>query len=491
MNYRFVYRLLSFIFGALGIAFLACLGVALLHSGDPLEERAVTGFQISAVTAFLAGALLYFASRGAPGRIFRKEALCLVGVGWILASLFGALPYYVILEDCTFTDAVFESTSGMTTTGASTFTGLEDMPRSLLFWRQLSQWIGGIGIVVFFVAILGYLGAGGKILFSNESTAKTADFDQGRVQSVVLRLFLLYLTLSAACCLCLRAAGMDWFDAVCHTFSTVATGGFSTRSESIAAFNSPSIEWVMILFMTLGSISFLFFLTLVRRDWQQAMRNTEVIAYLTILLVSSAALSAVLLMDGQGESTHGSLRAAVFQVVSIASTSGFTTADYDQWPVFSRALLLALMIVGGCASSTAGGAKVIRIIVALRICFTSVEKAFRTRVVRTVMANGKPIDSGTRENILLYLTLLGLLMLGAIPLFTLLESNLSLEGSVSVVISCFFNIGPGFAEIGPTENYAPVSGPAKILLSLLMIMGRIELFAILVLFSPLLWRKLS
>ncbi len=491
MNYRFVYRLLSFILGALGIAFLACLGVAFLHRGEPLEETAITGFQISAVIAFVAGALFYLASRGAPSRIFRKEALCLVGIGWILASLIGALPYYVILEDCTVTDAIFESTSGMTTTGASTFTNLEEMPRSLLFWRQLSQWIGGIGIVVFFVAILGYLGAGGKILFSNESTAKTADFDQGRVQSGVIRLFLLYLTLSAACCICLRAAGMDWFDAVCHTFSTVATGGFSTRSDSIAAFDSAAIEWVMIVFMILGSVSFFFFLTLLRRDWRQAMRNTEVFAYLTILMVSAAALSAVLLIDGSEENVHGTLRAAAFQVVSIASTSGFTTADYNQWPVFGRALLLALMLIGGCASSTAGGAKVIRVVVALRICLTSVEKAFRTRVVRTVMANGKPIDQGTRENILLYMTLLVLLLLGAIPVFALFEPGHTLEGCISVVISCLFNVGPGFAEIGPTETYGEVGGPAKILLSLLMIMGRIELFAILVLFSPALWRKLS
>ena len=491
MNYRFIFRLLSLILAAMGLAFLVCLGIALLHRGDPGESAAITGFPISAAVAFFLAGVFYLLSRGANPRIFRKEALCLVGVGWILASLLGALPYLLILEGCRLSDAVFESTSGVTTTGASVFTGFEEWPRSLLFWRQFSQWIGGIGIVVFFVAILGFLGAGGKILFTNESSAKTADFHQGRIQSVVAQLFFLYIGLSAACCLSLLLAGMDWFDAVCHAFTTVSTAGFSTRSESIGAFASPGIEWVMIVFMILGSISFFFHLLILRAQWRPARQNTEVIAYVVILVSATALLAGVLLVGGGQNEIHDTVRTAAFQAVSIASTSGFGTADYDQWPVFGRALLLALMIMGGCAASTAGGAKVIRIVVATKICVAQMEKSFRTRVVRPVIANGKPIDSDARENILIYLVLLGFLTLVSIIIFTLLEPALSLKGSMAAVVACFFNIGPGFAEVGPSQNYGMISGPSKIFLSILMITGRIELFAILVLFSPAFWRKLS
>ncbi len=491
MNYRFISRLLSLILAALAAAFLLCLGIALLHRSDPGESAAIVGFQASTAVALILAAVFYLLSRGAEPRILRKEALCLVGVGWILASLVGALPYVLILEDCRVSDAVFESASGVTTTGASVFTGFEKWPRSLLFWRQMSQWIGGIGVVVFFVAILGFLGAGGKILFTNESSAKTADFHQGRVQSVVARLFFLYLGLSAGCCAGLLLAGMNLYDAVCHTFTTVSTAGFSTRSDSIAAFASPGIEWVMIVFMILGSISFFFHLLILRAQWRPARQNTEVLAYLAILIFATALTAGVLFVSGERDGIHDTIRTAAFQVVSIASTSGFGTADFDQWPVFTRALLLALMTMGGCAASTAGGAKVIRIVVAAKICVTHVEKSFRSRVVRPVIANGKPLDPDTRENILIYLTLLALLAISSIVVFTLLEPGLSLEGSISSVVSCFFNIGPGFAEVGPTENYAMVSAPGKILLSLLMIMGRIELFGILVLFSPLLWKKLS
>ncbi len=490
MNYRFLARLLSYILGAIGLAFLGCLLVSWAHG----EPSAVGGFQISAATAFLGGILLFLASRGARPRIFRKEAFCLVGLGWLTASLLGALPYVLILEGCRIPDAVFESASGVTTTGASVFTGFEDWPRGLLFWRQLSQWVGGIGIVVFFVAILGILGAGGKVLFTNESSAKNVDFHHGRIQSVVSRLFLLYLGLSAACFTALLVAGMNWYDAVCHTFTTVSTAGFSTRSESIAAFASPGVEWVMIVFMILGSVSFFFHLLILRREWGQARQNTEVIAYLAILAASTGVMTAVLLLTGvQPGGTHDSVRAVAFQIVSIASTSGFTTADYDQWPVFARALLLALMLMGGCAASTAGGAKVIRVVIAAKICLAHVEKSFRSHVIRPVIANGKPIDSGTRENILIYLALLHLLAGGGVLLLSLFEmrGGISLEGAVSAVVSCFFNIGPGFAELGPTENYAALSAPSKVVLALLMIMGRIELFAILVLFSSILWKRLS
>jgi trk system potassium uptake protein len=491
MNYKLIFRLLSFIMGALVLAFLVCLAVAYLYREDVTEPGAIFAFSLSAGIAGLLGGVFFWAGRGGETRFFRKEALCFIGVGWIVASLVGAIPYALLLPDYTTADAIFESVSGFTTTGASVLSNLEDLPRSLIFWRSLTQWIGGLGVVVFFVAILSFLGAGGKILFTHESSGRSADIEQGRVRKGVLQLFLLYMTMSAACLVALYLCGMSWYDATCHMFTTVATGGYSTRSASIAAFESPLIEWVIIFFMVLGATNFFFLLLLLRRHWGQARRFTEVYVYFGILLTATFLFFLFLEVDGFGRDLHHSLRAAAFQVVSIATTTGFGSEDFDQWPLFTKMTLLALMVIGGCSASTAGGAKVVRLVVGLRVAVQSVELAFRTHVVRPVMINGKPIDDQTRDSIVAYIMLLTLITLLSLPVFGLFESGHTLEGAVSAVISTLFNIGPGFAEFGPTENFASLTSPTKLYLSLLMVMGRLELFAILVLLAPSLWKKFA
>lgn len=491
MNYKLILRLLSFMMAAMAVAFLLCLAVAFLYREDVTEPGAIFAFSVSAAVAGALGVTFAFLSRRGDSRFFRKEALCVIGTGWLLASLVGSIPYLLLLDGYSVADAIFESTSGITTTGASVLTGLEELPRSLIFWRALSQWIGGMGVVVFFVAILSFLGAGGKILFSGESTGKSADMEQSRVQKGVLQLFYIYTGLSVACLLTLRACGMSWYDAVCHTFTTVATGGFSTRTESIAAFNSPAIEWSMIVFMILGATNFFFILLLFRKNWPQARRMTEVKVYFGLLATMILLMFFYVHFEGITEGVHHSLRAAAFQVVSISTTSGFATEDFDAWPLFGRMALLSLMIVGGCSSSTAGGLKVIRLIIGFRIALQSVERSFRTHVVRPVLINGRPLDSEGRESILIYFVLLGLILLVSFPIFAMFEGGHTLEGAVSAVIATFFNIGPGFAEFGPTENFVTLTSPSKLYLSLLMIMGRLELFAVLVLLVPSLWKKFS
>ena len=348
-----------------------------------------------------------------------------------------------------------------------------------------------MGVVVFFVAILSFLGAGGKILFSNESTGQSADLEHSRVRKGVLQLFLIYLTLTTACYFSLWAGGMSWFDAICHTFTTVSTAGFSTRSESIAAFSSPLIEWIMIVFMMLGATSFFFLLLVWNRNWAQCKRATEVFSYYILVGFGIFMFTLFLEASGTTENLHHSLRAAAFQVVSISTTSGFGTEDFDQWPLFCRMSLLALMVIGGCSASTAGGLKMIRLVIGAKIAIHSIERSFRTNVVRPILVNGRPLDADTREGVMVYFILIFLIVLASIPLLALFESGHSLEGAVSAVAACFFNIGPGFAEFGPTENFSGLTAPGKILLSLLMIMGRIELFAVLVLFLPSLWKKFS
>lgn len=489
MNYKIIFRLLAFILSALTVAFLLCLTVAIVHTEGTTE--AFLAFSASAGVSAILGLLFLSLSRGASTKFFRKEALSVIGVGWILATLVGAIPFIILLPDYTIADGIFESASGLTTTGASVLSNLEDMPRSLIFWRALSQWMGGLGVVVFFVAILSFLGAGGKILFSNESSGRSADIEQGRVRKGVLQIFYVYLTLSVSCLLSLRVCGMNWYDAACHAFSTVSTGGFSTRSASIEAFNSPLLEWVLVIFMALGGTNFFFFVLLGGRNWSQARKMTEVSAYYVLLSIMSFLLCVYIYAEGFTSSILEAARFAAFQVVSIATTTGFATDDFNKWPLFTKMALLSLMIVGGCSASTAGGMKVIRLVVAWKVCKQSIERAFRTHVVRSVRINDKPLDDETRDNIIVYIVLLGMILLFSFPFFALFERGHSLEGAVSAVIAALFNIGPAFAEFGPTSNFVEVSSIGKIYLSLLMIMGRLELFAVLVLFAPSLWKKFS
>ena len=491
MNYAVIFKLLSVIMATIGLAFLVSLGAGYL-AGDPLvEEQALPGFGISICIALGLAVALYILGPRGDFKMLRKEALCVIGLGWILSCMVGALPYFLVIPECSLADAVFESVSGLTTTGASVFTELEQLPRSLLFWRQISQWIGGLGIVVFFVAILSFLGAGAKILYSRESSAESTELDSPRVQSGVLRILYLYLALSVVCTLVYHTCGMSWYDAVCHMFTTIATGGFSTYSNSVAAFQSPLIEWMFILFMILGGTSFLVMLRILRGQWKNALMNTEIRVFYIILVFSTVTVTLLLLLNGINDTPLEALRTSMFQVVSIGTTSGFSTTDFDAWIPATHSFLLALMIIGGSSGSTAGGLKVIRVVIGIKICLVNIEKAFRSHVVRPIKVNGRNISETAQDNIVIYIVLITILVYISKCIVALLENDLTLEGTYSTVISCFYNIGPGFSEIGPTRTYAFFQDSTKYYLSLLMIMGRLELYAILVLFIPSFWKRFS
>ncbi len=491
MNYPIIFRLLGNIFLVEAIAFLVCLGVGYPYRFLHPEQGALTGFGLSFVIAFaMAIGFLYLGQQG-DLRMFRKEALCVIGLGWILASLVGALPYFLIIPGCSLADAIFESTSGITTTGASVFTNLEQFPRSLLFWRSISQWIGGLGIVVFFVAILSFLGVGAKILYSSESSAHSTDLDSGRVQMGVLQIMGLYMGLSAICAVNYWLCGLEWYDAVCHMFTSVATGGFSTRSTSVAAFQNPFLEWMVILYMVLGGTSFIVMLHFLKGNWKTVRESTETGVFYLIIVVVSLVKTWHLIVFEESESWQEALRLGAFQVVSISTGTGYTTTDFDSWAPFTHSILLILMMIGGSSGSTSGGLKVIRIVVAVKVSLINIEKAFRTRVIRTVKINGRTLDRTAQEGVFSYLVLAALVATVSFILLVFFEPLLSVKGAISTILACLFNVGPGLQEIGPANNYAFFQGYTKFALSLLMIMGRLELFAILVLFSPSLWKRFS
>lgn len=474
---------------ALSGAFGLCIAVGLVM-GEPLGSQSLKAFEIT--IAFAVGLAVIFHMLGRKGetKLFRREALCAIGLSWILATLIGAIPY-VLSEHCDLSDAIFESASGLTTTGATAFKDFAEFHHSLLFWRSLSQWVGGLGVVVFFVAILSSLGAGAKILFSNESSGTSSDFDQGRIQKGAFDLMLFYLGISGACALAYKIAGMTWFQAINHAMTTVATGGFSTEADSIEAFQSPTIEWIAIVFMALSATTFVYAIRIIRQRFHGLRQNHEVYWFYAILAASTGLLTLYLVeLTGQLPN-HDSIRTAAFQATSIMTTTGYASADFDQWLPPAKMLLMILMFVGGCSGSTAGGVKVVRIVIALRAALRSIAHAFRPNVTIPMRMGGQNLSESAIHNVILFLVLMAALQIFSMLFVSALEPSLSFLGVFSSVQATLFNIGPGFEAVGPTENFHFLRPTTKVFFSLLMILGRLELYAVMVLFVPSVWRKFS
>ena len=490
MNYSIIFKMLSMVLWIMALAFSACAGVSLLYASSATESQALPSWICLIAFCIVTAFAFYLPSRNAPRKLFKKEAMCIVGTGWIIASLVGSLPYILIVE-CRFPQAFFESASGLTTTGANGFASYADFPNSLMFWRCLSHWIGGMGVIVFFVAILSFLGSGGRILFASESSANAGGgIETARIQSGIFKMMGIYLGLSALCLISFKLCGMGWFDGVCHMFSTVATGGFSVYEDGIARYGSNLVYWIVTLFMFLGGVSFVLMIAVAGGNFKKLLENSEFWTYTGLIAAASLALSAFIAQDPSSPTDYWTaFTRATFQSVSTATTTGLSAFDYEKWTPATHSVIFLLMIIGGCAGSASGGLKVSRVVTVWRIVWNEVEKSFRPRVVRNVRINGKTFDDDDTRGVLSYFALFFLLSGAAMLLFGLFEPNMSLTGCVSAAIACINNIGPGFAEIGPTKNFEFFGDWTKIFAAFLMIMGRIEFYAILALFMPSLWKK--
>jgi trk system potassium uptake protein TrkH len=487
MDYRQLSRVLGLLLLLLAVSMLGCLAYAVID--DEPKQCADRALGFSALITAAAGGLLIWLGRGGGRDILRREAIAIVGLGWTISAIFGSLPYILSEPSLPPAAAIFESASGFTTTGASVMSDVTAFPRGILLWRATTQWLGGMGILVLFVAVLSMLGAGTKSLFRRESSAKFSEGFTASVRDTALRLWQIYVGLSVVCLAGLVALGMPIFDAVCHTFATISTGGFSTRNESIAYYQSPAIEWWIILFMILGAISFMLYAWLLARRWSRWKQDEETRTYLWLLLGVTIILTASLLYYGQIGSLHETVRTAAFQTVSISTTTGFVTADYDQWANFSRILLVALMFIGGCAGSTAGGIKVGRLVVFFKTFARQMIHAFRPNQIIAVRINNVPLSDSYLTEVSFFLALVGFIVaLGSLAL-SILEPGFDLVSCFGAVIATLFNIGPGIGSVGPTCNYGGLGPATHILLSLLMVMGRLEILAVLVLFVPKLWKK--
>ncbi|NNC88333.1 MAG: TrkH family potassium uptake protein [Akkermansiaceae bacterium] len=493
MNFRLLAKVLGLLLTLVSVAMGSCGVFAMLDPVEPEGTAVVPLFTASALT-LIAGILLVIFGIGNYDRIPRREGVVIVGMGWVLSGLFGAIPFILCEPGLAAEAALFESVSGFTTTGSTVIVDLEEWPRAILLWRAVMQWLGGLGILVLFVAILSTIGGGAKSLFRNESSFQAGEAATARIRDTALTLLKIYVTLTLTCILGLRALGLTWFNAVAHAFPTLGTGGFSPHNESIAYYsewaNGLYIELWLEVFMLLGSISFLIYVVLMRRNWPRLRREEELKWYLLIVAIGVAGVWLVGSWGG-GRDVGESFRGALFTVVSIASTTGFASADYEQWPVGTHFIILALMLIGGCAGSTAGGMKVSRLILLVRSAYHEIVRAFRPNQVFRMQVNGNPIDETSRTQTVLFVALFSLTALGAMVIVAIMETRngVDFETTVAAVLSTFGNIGPGFGSVGPTDNFAHLRPTTHAFLAFLMILGRLELYAAMVLFLPAAWKK--
>ena len=489
MHGSIIFKLLSLILLGLASAFVLCI-LAGLSMGESLSASSIQSFLCCIAGTLLLSISFHWIGKRGNRKFFRREALCAIGVTWILCTLIGALPYFLIVNDCTPAAAIFEAASGLTTTGATNFADFEQFPPSLLFWRSLSQWVGGLGVVVFFVALLSSLGAGAKILFTNESSATSADFDQGRIQSGALQLVLYYLLLSILCIASYKLAGMSWFQAINHGMTTIATGGFSTESESIEAFNSPCIEWICIGFMLLGGTTFFHAIRLIKGRPPSWKQWDEVITFYCLVIAATCAFAWIQMHHADPETALvPTLRAALFQSASILTTTGYSSIDFNHWQLSAQLLLLGLMVVGGCSGSTSGGIKIIRIVVAVRTLIRSVSLAFRPNLMLPMRSGGTVLEAHAINAITTFILLMVSLQMLVALVVAIIEPNLSFMTLYSATQACLYNIGPGLDAVGPSQNYGFFSQLTKLLFALVMILGRLELYAVMVLFVPSFWKR--
>lgn len=480
----------SFVF-FLGFALLIPMLIALLY-----EEAVWHTFLYSASIAFIVGGTLYYLFR--PKQELKiREGFLVVSLTWLFLSLVGALPFVISGILPSYTDAVFETMSGLTTTGATIFNGvtsdgfanpeIESLPYSILFWRSLAHWLGGMGIIVLTLAILPILGVGGMQLFQAESPGPTTDKLTPRVQETAKLLWGVYVTLTAIEFLLLWAhPSMDWFEAINHAFSTMATGGFSTRDASIAAFDSAYIDWVIIIFMILAGISFAMHFRLLKGDFKSFFENRETRFY-TLIMGISVLVTATVLWTLNEYAFMESLRYGAFQVVSIVTTTGFGTDDYQLWHSAASFFLFLLFFTGGCAGSTGGGIKMIRWMIIIRNSYREMKQIVHPKAVLPIRIGNKTVDSNIQRTVLsffvLYLIVFGI---GALIMGIM---GYNMESAIGASIACLGNIGPAWGEFGPTDNYAQIPYIGKWVLILLMMIGRLEIFTVLVIFTPAFWKQ--
>jgi len=488
MNIKTILNILSALLTILGLTMLFPAFVSWLYD----ESDVIFCLQSAGLAVFI-GLPIWFMSRKSR-KLRNRDGFIIVTFSWIITALAGALPFYISGAIPNFTDAFFEAMSGVTTTGASILGnqqtlphlqyGIESLSHGLLFWRSFLQWIGGMGIILFTIAILPLLGVGGVQLFKAEVPGPVTDKLRPRVRETAKLLWIVYLGITVLETLLLGIAGMGWFDAVCHAFTTMPTGGFSTKNASIEAYNSGAIEYIIIIFMIIAGTNFSLHFRALSGNINSHITDKEFKVYFSLIFFVTAIIFLRLALHG--EISEENFRASLFQTVSLVTTTGFSSADYEIWPYFVQCVLLCLMFVGGMGGSTGGGMKIIRVFVLFKYMALATQRMLHTKAIIPIRIGNRFISEDVISNTLgFFLFYVSIFIFTTIAL-TLM--NVNLESAIGAAASAIGNIGPGLADFGPTDNYALLPDFGKWLLTFCMLLGRLEIFTIIVIFSRVFWK---
>lgn len=488
-----IIKVIGFLLVIEGMFMLLCLVPSVYYDPEFLNHLALFNPKhdflplliMGAVTLIFGSSCFLFTRKLDQNSIGKREGYIIVTLSWVMIAFFGAFPYILSGVAPNYSHAFFETMSGFTTTGATVFTDIESVPKGILFWRALTHWMGGMGIIVLSLAILPVLGIGGMQLFDAEAAGVTADKLHPRITQTAKNLWAIYVTLTLLCTIFLMFGGLSLYDSLCHAFATLATGGFSTKNTSVSEF-SPYLQYVLILFMFLAGINFSLIFFAIKGKFRSILKNDELKNYIYIILSATLVVGTTLYFL-KGTSVEKSIRDSLFQVVSIISTTGFVSTDYLKWPGYAWVIIFLLMFIGACTGSTGGGIKVVRIILLFRNSRMELRRLIHPFALIPVRLNGKSVSQGIIFNVLAFFLLYILVFTFGSLTMTLI--GLDFESSIGGVASCLGNIGPGLGATGPILNYGFVPDVGKWVLSGLMLLGRLELFTVLLLFSSTFWNK--
>lgn len=480
MNYNMIAYLLGNILHIEGVLLSVPVAVAFFYR----EEYSATSFIASAVVCLIAGAVLQ-SREPEDKRIYGREGFVVAALSWIVMSFFGAIPYYLTDSIPGFINCYFETVSGFTTTGATMLTEIEHLDNAILFWRCFTHWIGGMGILVFMLAVMPLSDDRTMHLMKAEAPGPLVSKLVPRVKSTAKLLYIIYIILTVLEIILLYAGGMSFFDSVIHGISTAGTGGFSNKNASIAAYNSRYFEYIITIFMLLFSVNFNLYYLMVMRDFKNVWRNEELRTFLFIVVIATAMIT--FNIYDYYPTLEAAFRHAIFQVAAIMSTTGFVTANFDLWPEFSKTILFCLLFLGACAGSTAGGIKISRFIILIKMVVREIRHIVHPRSVNLIKLDGYKIDSEVTRSVASFIILYIFILLGSFIVISL--NGFDFATNMTAVTTCLSNVGPGLNMAGPTENMAFFSPFSKLVLCLDMLLGRLEVFPILMLFTPSIWKK--
>lgn len=461
--------------------FLICSGVSYYYNDEALLD-----FWKSAGITAGAGLLMVAAGRNGNRQLTRRDSYVLVSLAWVIFSFFGMLPFYISGYIPDVTNAFFETMSGFTSTGATILDNIESLPHGLLFWRSMTQWIGGLGIIMFTIAILPIFGINGIQVFVAETSGPTHDKVHPRIGVTAKWIWSIYTGITTVLVALLMLGGMDWFDSVCHAFATTGTGGFSTKQASVEYYNSPYIEYVISIFMFISGINFTLLLLVANRKFKKAVGNAELKWYFWSVVCFTGIIAAILFRTSPMDMEEA-FRKSLFQVISLHTSTGFATDDYMLWTPVLWGLLTIVMIIGACAGSTTGGLKCIRMVILAKVSRNEFKHILHPNAVLPVRANKQVVSPSVISTVLAFCFLYFVLIIVGILL--MMGMGIGLVESIGCVISSIGNMGPGLGETGPAYSWNALPDAAKWLLSFLMLLGRLELFTVLLLFTPEFWKR--